>query len=165
MTEQGKSYAAFIEGEVKAEQQRRASLDTRGLAVVTTSGSLTTLLAAVGAFVTSRDGFVLPSGTIIPLTVTLMAFSLAALCGLLASHNRQYFVAGQETLALMVGERWPTSEVDARNVVADIHTGTVSSLREGNNGKAALLMAGLGLQLLGLAALSVAVFLVLLSAH
>lgn len=161
MTEQGEAFAAFIEGEVKAERDRRASLDARGLAVVTTSGSLTTLLAAVGAFVSARGGFGLPTGTIFPLTVTLVAFSLAAVCGLLASHNRQYDVADRTTLALMVGEKWPTSEVDARNVVADLNARTVDSLRRGNNKKATLLMAGLAFQLLALAALSVAVFLVL----
>jgi hypothetical protein len=164
VSDQGKTYSTFIENELKAERDRRSSLDARGLAVVTTSGSLITLLAAVGAFVTSRQQFRLPSDAILPLMITLGAFVLAALCGLLASHNRPYQVAHADTLTEMVGNRWATTEVDARNIVARVNALTVTSLRHGNNKKAFLVVAGLVCQLVALISLSVAIYLILQSA-
>jgi hypothetical protein len=50
VSDQGKSYAAFIEGELKAERERRTTYDTRGQALVTTSGALVTL---IGGFAVS----------------------------------------------------------------------------------------------------------------
>jgi len=164
MSEQGKTYAAFIESELKAERERRAALDSRGLALVTTSGSLTTLLAAIGAFVTGRAGFQLPSASIWPLLLTLITLAAAAGCGLLASHNRPYRVADRGTLSAMTGARWSTHEVDARNAVASINAETVLTLRRGNNDKAYLLVAGLTSQLVGLLALGVAVGIILWNA-
>jgi hypothetical protein len=55
VSDQGEVYAAFIENELKVERDRRTALDARGLAIVTTSGTLTTLLVAVGAR-SSADG-------------------------------------------------------------------------------------------------------------
>jgi hypothetical protein len=164
VSEQGKTFAAFVEAELKAERERRTALDARGVGLVTTSGSLTTLLAAVGAFVSGRTGFQLPSSAAPPLVITLLAFALASGLGLLASHNRKYAVADAATLAALTGPRWATHEVDARSVVAQINARTVSTLRLGNDKKSFLLIAGLGCQLVGLVSLAVAVLVVLATA-
>jgi hypothetical protein len=49
VSDDGTYYAAFIEQELKFERERRATLDTRGQAVVTTSGALLTLVSAITA--------------------------------------------------------------------------------------------------------------------
>jgi hypothetical protein len=61
--EQGHTYLAFIEAELKAERDRRSVFAARGSGLVTRSGSLVTVLAALTAF--TRAGG--------PLAVTALA--------------------------------------------------------------------------------------------
>lgn len=164
MSEQGQTFAAFIARELESERDRRKVLDARGVAVVTVSGSLATLLAAVGAFVSGQEGFTLPPTAVVPLTVTLLAFAIAALCGLIATFLWAYKAATPRTLERMVTDKWPTTEVDARNVTARIDVQTIASLRKGTNIKAQLLVTALVFQVAGLAALAVAVHRVLQAA-
>ncbi len=53
----GDVFATFIDGEVKAERERRIALDSRGAGVLTTSGTLVTLVFAVGVVVTGATGY------------------------------------------------------------------------------------------------------------
>jgi hypothetical protein len=130
--DQGRTFVAFIQRELESERERRKSLDARGVSVVTTSGSLTTLLAAVGAFVSGRSGFRLPAGAVGPLTLTLLAFAFAAVCGIVVTALRWHDVAAPDQLNIMLGEKWPTDEIDARNYVAQLDVRTIESLRTGN---------------------------------
>jgi hypothetical protein len=113
--DQGKTFVAFIQRELEAERDRRNTLDARGAAVVTTAGSLATLLAAVGAFVSSRPGFRLPPDAVKPLTLTLCAFAAAAFCGLTVTAGRWFNVAKPAQMTAMLTDRWMSSEVTARN--------------------------------------------------
>ena len=56
------AYAALIERELDAQEARKASLEQRGLAVITTAGALTSLLFGLAAFsTTGAHAFVLPA--------------------------------------------------------------------------------------------------------
>lgn len=161
MSEQGFVYAAFIEGELRAERERRSTLDSRGMGVVTSSGSLVALLVAVGVLV--NDGkapLVLPPAAKPMLGLALIAFSTAAALGILANRNRYYDVAVTQTLYDMIGDHWIDDEVDARNNVAELNIRTIHTLREGNNRKASLLTAALSAQLVALIGLSLAISIV-----
>ncbi|MEJ3748454.1 hypothetical protein WEI85_34865 [Actinomycetes bacterium KLBMP 9797] len=157
MTAQGSVYAAFIEGELRVERERRAALDARGLSVVTSSASLVTLLTAVGAFVTSEKGFTLPGAAVVPLLATLGSFTVAVVLGILANRSRYYHVALAETLYGMVTEHWGDDEIDSRNNVAELNIRTIHTLRLGNDMKANLLTWALSAQLMGVVALSTTV--------
>jgi hypothetical protein len=156
-------YAAFIEGELKAERERRTVLDGRGIAVVSTSGSLVTLLAAVGAFVSNRKDFQLPFTAVLPLLLTLLGFTVAAALGLLVSKNRWYHVALTTTLYGMVTDHWTDDPVDSRNNVAELNVRTIHTLRVGNDRKATLVGRALWAQLGAVLSLGVAVTLVLVA--
>jgi hypothetical protein len=162
--DQGKTFAAFAQRELEAERERRKAFDARGVAVVTTAASLTTLLAAVGAFVSSRQGFKLPGSAVVPLIVTLGSFVAAAVLGIAATWLTRYAVTPPATLGEMLTTRWRTDEVDARNFVAVQDVKTIKSLRNGNNKKSWWLIAALVVQVVGLLALSVAVYLILSAA-
>lgn len=164
-SDQGKTYAAFIEGELKAERERRVALDTRGLAVVTSSGTLVTLLAGLGAFVTTNKTFVFPGEAAAPLAVALLAFATAASLGILASRNRYYDVALGETLTGMIEDHWGDDETDARNNVAYINIKSTETLRQGNGRKADLVTAAMFAQLAALVLLSVVILIVVSRAH
>jgi hypothetical protein len=158
--DQGRTFAAFIERELEVERERRRSLDARGAAVVTTSGSLTTLLAAVGAFVGGRPGFHLLPGSVGPLTLTLLAFASAAVCGIVVTGLPWYEVAAPDQLRTMLAEKWRTDEVDARNYTAELDVDTIESLRKGNKTKAEWLVRALVAQVVGLFSLTLTVYLI-----
>lgn len=163
MTDQGTNYATFIEAELKAERERRTALDARGLAIVTTTAALTTVLTAVGALVSTRSGFRLPHGIFWPLVGALVAFVGTAVLGILAAGPQPYAVATPETLEQMVREHWRDHEVDARNNVSVVNMRTIASLRAGNNRRGNLISAATWVQIAGLLSLAVAVFLILWS--
>ena len=164
MTEQGKVYATFIESELTVERDRRIALDARGLNVVSISGTLTTLLVAIGAFVSNRQGFKLPSDAILPLVGTLGSFVLAATLGIIASAGRRYQVTTPTTLATMLTNHWQDHEVDARNYVSIQHVKTITSLRSGNRHKERYIIVAILFQIVGIAALSCVILLILRSA-
>ncbi|MFC4628023.1 hypothetical protein ACFO6V_07255 [Promicromonospora alba] len=157
MSEQGRTYAEYIIRELETERERRATLDARGASVVAVSASLATLLAAVGAFVSGQDDFILPKGAVAPLTLTLLAFAAASACGISATFLWRYSAPAVESLSAMVTGKWMTDEVDARNYVARLDLEAIRSLRVRNMYKARWLIAAFFFQLSGLVLLTVAV--------
>jgi hypothetical protein len=159
--EQGAVYCAFIEAELGTERERRSNLDSRGVTLVTTSSSLVTLLAAVGAFVLRSDKFALPSAAKVPLLVALCAFAIAAACGIMATWLHKSTVADVADLRAMRTSRWKDDPIDSRNAVAFINIKTIESLRNKNDRKARWLISGQLAQLSALIALAVVIFAVL----
>jgi CTP:molybdopterin cytidylyltransferase MocA len=99
-----------------------------------------------------------------PLVVTLGAFVIAAILGIVAAAGRKYRVSTPKTLAAMLTTHWMDHEVDARNFASIQHVKTITSLRKGNNRKEKIVFTGTLFQIIGLAALSVAMFLILRTA-
>jgi hypothetical protein len=161
VSDQGQTYLAFIEGELKAERERRAAYDARGQALVTTSGALVTLLAGLAAVVKGGTTIRISPGTLAVVVLALVLFVCAAACGIAAGWNRHYALATYRTLHRMLNEHWTDDEVDARNNVATLHSLTVRTLRQANAFKAACVTVGLVAQVLALVALGVSVVLVL----
>lgn len=159
--DQGKTFAEFVRRELEAERERRKTLDGRGVTIITTSGTLAALIAAVGAFATGRPGFRLPDAAAGPLKLTLVMFAAAGVFGIISTRLTLYAVTPPHVLREMLGDRWNTDEVDARNFVSEQDVKTIESLRSGNNEKAGWLIAALVTQVVGLVALTYAVYEVL----
>jgi hypothetical protein len=153
----GETYSTFIKDQLDAEYDRRASLDARGIAVITTSGVLATLVIGAASFSLGKD--YVPSTLGRGLVVAgLILFCGAALFGLIASALRSYDVAKRARLEDMTSNaHWADSEEEARRNTAASNTATIKSLREGNDQKATRLVIGLSLQLLAVASLVAAV--------
>ena len=157
MSDQGQVYLAFVEGELKAERDRRTALDGRGQAVVTASGALVALLSGIAALVQAGTKAPAPPLAVGLVLLALALFVLAAVSGIAAGWNRHYAVATPATLTRMLTEHWTDSEVDARNNVATVHATTVRTLREANRFKAACVSLGLMLQVLAIGPFAAAV--------
>lgn len=155
MAEQGTTYAAFIEAELKLEYERRTALDARGLAIVTSSSAVITLLLAVAGVFLGKDFKLAPTakGAVI---VSLFLFLIAALFGLLANRARLYELTHTDTLTEMTQGHWTDDEADARNVCCTRNVITLKSLRRGNNDKSDQVMVGFVMQLTAIAALAFA---------
>lgn len=164
MTDQGKTYALFIEAELKSERERRAACDARGQAIVATSSGLVTLLAAFAALVRPTPVSKFLEVAIGPLLVALTSLAAAATFGILASWNLRYSVVSSMTLAAMVRKHWTVNETDARNFVAIGQILAIESLRKTNRRKAFFITCGLLSQLFAVMALAVTVFLVVQAA-
>jgi hypothetical protein len=82
----GPEYASNYEALVRGQDERKFSLEQRGLAVITTSGTLATLLFGLVALATKSNDFRLPVRASGPLAVALGAFAAAALLALLTMH-------------------------------------------------------------------------------
>jgi hypothetical protein len=164
MTDQGKTYAEFIEAELKAERERRATYEVRGQALITTSGALVTLLVGVAAVVKTAATARFPPSVPVAVGAALLLFAIAAGCGVLAGWNRHYAVAKATTLARMLTDHWTDDEVDARNNVASLLVTTLSTLRSANEFKARWVAIGLVVQVVALVALGVAVIVTIVHA-
>lgn len=157
-------YFAFIEGELKAERERRAALEARGVSVVTQSGALVTLLTGVGAVVHGASSSALPTLAVRALVAALVFFFLAALGGILVNFWPLYpgqNVADNATMTQMrTTKRRDTDEV-ARSTVAHLYIGTLMNVRKGNNRKLEFVAAAQFFQILALVAVSIAVYFVI----
>ncbi|MEH1130804.1 hypothetical protein [Micromonospora sp. CPCC 206061] len=152
-TEQGSTYAAFIAEELQAERDRWQRIDARGSSILTSSGAVVTLLAALSAIVLRDNKTNLPESSGILLVVAVAAFGIAALFALFSTYPRRYLAATTDDLTKMRRDRWEDDEVNARNYVAYMKIQAIVSLRRSNNVRAAWLVAGLGAQVTALAAL------------
>jgi len=137
----GTVFADFYEKELRAERDRRATLDARAVGVLNTSATLVTLLLALGAVVTGATGFEPPTLMISLLSLALVAFVAAALLGLLANRQHRYSVTQPVQLHKWRDRdgNWNDTADKARRVVAKANILTIASLRQGNNTKATLI--------------------------
>ena len=159
MSGAGAVYAQFLAAELLAERARRAALDQRGIAAVTSSGTLVALLAGLATLVALDKGRPAPGG------VTLIAFSCAVLCflvaayfGLLTNRSREYDVLdeGEGLGRLQSEEVWNETEEVALLVVFRINRRVLATLRSGNDRKSRLVNRALTAQLTALTLLTVA---------
>ncbi len=105
MSDQGTTYAAYIEAALKAESDRRTSLDSRALAVVSTSSGLLTLLFALTVLITG-DKFRVSTQGARGVAVSLLFFMAAAVTGLFANKLWPYDVADVGTLRRLITDRF-----------------------------------------------------------
>lgn len=146
MPEQGETYAKFIEAELKAEYDRRASVDARALAIVTSSSGFLTLVFAITVLVTGKD-YTFSAAGARGLVGSLAAFSVAAFVGLGANASLKYKVPEAATLLRMTSDHWTDSETAARNISAGLNVTTLATLRTGNNRKALAVLVAFGFQM------------------
>lgn len=151
-SDQGATYAAFVEAELAAEYDRRAAVDGRASTVVTTSGAFVALVTAVTVLVTGSPYRFSAAGSR-GLLASLASLLVSASLALVASQSRDYCVAGAGTLLRMTNEHWTDSEVTARNVCAHLRSETIGSLRRGSNRKAGLLIIAFVFQMAALVGL------------
>lgn len=155
-------YADFVQGELDAEKERRSRLDQRSLAVLTTSVALTTLLLAVGALITGKDGVAADDWVVAGILLTLVAFAASATLALHASGVHEYYVVSIDSLRQLREEAASTSEEATRRIIAGWQRKTLGSIRDLNNGKARALHWSLRLQVLALAGLCFVIGLVVI---
>jgi hypothetical protein len=78
----------LVKGEVATERARKASVEAKAAAVITTAGTITTLLFGLAALITGREGYVLPVGSRWTLGLAVVAFAAAIVLAILVIRPR-----------------------------------------------------------------------------
>jgi hypothetical protein len=136
----GELYRAFIERQVTDQNVRKASLEQRGIAVITTSGALVTLLFALVATITKTEGYVLPSAARYPLYGAIALFVLAAIAAITANVPLSYQTANVDALQAAVRDFWDDSEATAGRRIAATDLKVLRAAKRANQLKAYILM-------------------------
>lgn len=152
-------YSGLIQSLFDAELARKSTLEQKGSAVITTSGTLVTLLFGLVAVVTGAAHFSLPRSSHPWLIAAVVAFSLSALLAILVALPRPY--GETEVTADQLRDWWADSLPDAEFAVAALQLRRIETARRRNGTKVGLLLAAMFCQLIGLAMLTIAVALVL----
>lgn len=143
MSDGGKQYAAFIEAELKAENERRSSINTRAAAALTASAGLVTVVLAVLTVLVDRPGgqFTLTGWAKNWLVSALVLLLCAGLFAVLAGAPWLFKAAKPKTLRYFLDNGWADDEARARKRTAYCNAMVVKAQRRGNILKSYFLLA------------------------
>lgn len=157
-TDAGTAYGELITDQLAEERNRKASLEARGVTVITTSGTLVTALFALTAGLKAAAHFKLPGDAKIALMLALSAFVLAAMFGLATNLPLRYKEPTPDGLAKLVDANYWVAPAEIGQIrVAAAKVTVLAVARSANSLKAALLIAGGSFELLAVIFLSLAV--------
>ncbi len=167
VTEPAKSgifdYDELLKDELAAEDARKDSLEARGVAVVTTSGALVTLLFALSALSTEEQAtYELSDFASVVLAIALVLFVGAAIVALLINRPMDYIGAKVDDIEKLLNAESPSGSEQARKDVAFARLTELRSARQINGRKADLLLRAMGLEVAAVVAVGVAVVSILL---
>ena len=147
---QGEAYSAFIDSLNQEQEARKSSLEARGITVITTSGSLATLLFGLVALITRSEDFVLPTKAHGPLGLAVGAFTLAAVGGLLVNLPLFYKGADPAGLRGLLNHCWEEPEAAARLRVAATKVKFLDRAQSVNGVKAWVLILAMLAEVVGI---------------
>lgn len=153
----GAEFSAYV-GQLAVEQDaRKDSLEKRGLAVITTSGTLVTLLFGLVTLLTRSDEYVLPQSVHDLLGWALVAFVMAALLALLTNLPLNYAnIDVAQSTAVFQGH-WDDSQSDGRRRVVATRLKVLETAQSRNKLKGWLLLVGMLAEVAAVVLLSLAV--------
>jgi hypothetical protein len=148
-------YADFIKSLLDAESSRKASLEQRGIGVVTTSGTLVTLLFGLTAVITSAKTFALPGQAHGWLAGAAILFVVAAIAGIVTNVPLFY---GQIIISeTELRDAWGNSAADAQAGVTAVRLRHLDQVQKVNSCKAWILILAVLLELAAVAILTVGI--------
>lgn len=157
------SISDYTREQLEAEDKRKGSLEQRGLAVVTTSGALVTLLFGLAALSTKAAAtFELEDAAKLPLTIALVLFVLASIFALLTNWPLNYHSVTPADVRKSVKQKPPPTEERALKDMALTRLTVLEVARKKNTLKGWLLIVAMSLEVLAVTAVAVAIAIVIL---
>ncbi|MFI8274153.1 hypothetical protein ACIGBH_04440 [Streptomyces sp. NPDC085929] len=149
----GPEVVNLIEKLLDRERAIRASAQARGLAVITTSGTLVTLLLAFAALATRRQAvFSLPSSLELPVTLASAFLVLAAVFGLISNAPRRAVQLELRDLeSALTPEHWNASPQDVVRKIAIKQLSVLINLSAHNGILANILATAIAAEIVGIA--------------
>lgn len=156
-------YDDLLKDEISAEDARKESLEQRGLAVITTSGVLVTLLFALSALSTkSEPTFDLSDFASVVLAIALALFVGAAVLALIVNQPMDYIAANPNDIEPLLEATPIASAEQARKDVALVRVIELRAARGCNGTKATWLVWAMALEVAAVVAVACAVLSILL---
>jgi uncharacterized membrane protein (DUF106 family) len=157
------AYSDYIKDEYDAEADRKNSLEQRGIGVITTSGTLVTLVFALVAVVIGGEHFRLPHEAHIPLYLAIGFFIAAILTAIFTNVPRKFQRVDPNELDTVVKtSRWADSSSDAIRNVAATRLTELKSAQQRNQQTAKVLMVAMLCEVIAICSVGVAVIFTLL---
>jgi hypothetical protein len=155
-------YAEFVKDELAAQDKRKESFEQRGLAVVTTAGGLVTLLFALAALSTkAKSTFTLTGHAPTYLAIALVLFVVAAFLALLTNVPVKYSVPGAESIRKQVKKAAGLTADDALLDITNSRLDSIVDAKTKNRRKARLLFGAICFEVLAVAFVSAAIWVVI----
>lgn len=152
------AYGEFVKGELAAQDARKASFEQRGQTVITTAGTLVTLLFALAALSTKdAPTFALPDAARTWLLVGLGLFFASALAALFTNAPLTYQVVPVEKVRKRLNRKTPPAADRAVKSIALTRLDALASAKTQNTIKGWALAVALGLEALAVGCVAIAV--------
>jgi hypothetical protein len=152
----------LVKEQLTEERARKSSVEQRGVTVVTTSGTVVTLLFGITALATKAQNYSLPPGASISLGIAGALFVVAALCAIAINWAMAYIEVEVEGLRDLQGVDWTVDETVAAKAVAKAWTDVIEGARAKNNNKARILRVAMLIEALAFGAVTMGVLFVLI---
>jgi len=157
-------YLEYVKEQVTEQDERKDSIEKRGLAVITSSGTIVSLLFALVAILTGVDKYELPNGAEPWLGIALGAFAISSLAGILTNAPLRYRSVEASELRKATRKFWGDSPDKAEKRVAVTEVEVLETAKSINTIKAWILVAAIGFQLLAVICLALAIRVILVHA-
>ncbi len=155
------AYGPLLSELIKAQEARKASVEQRGIAVVTTSGALVTLLFGLASLLTANESFNLPETAKQPLKIALPLFVAAALLALATNAPLAYGEFDPEDLQKQLPADWSKLRSEAEGRIAATRLTILVRNHRLNNLKGLLLLAAMVFEVAAVMMVSWSVFRIL----
>ena len=156
-------YAAYIKDQLDGQDARKQSIEQRGITVITTSGTLVSLLFGLAAVLTGVQNYKLPSGAEHWLYAALVAFVVAAIGGIVTNLPLTYIGVRAADLRTAVKRKWNDKPEIAEQRVAATQVNVLDRAKQLNTIKAWVLFGGIVAELFAVVFLALAIRIVLTS--
>ena len=158
MTDESSSiYLDFIQRLVDGQEARKESIEKRGLSIITTSATLTTLMFGLVAVFTRVDDFELPTQANGPIAAAVALLAIAATLGL--ATNIPLWLYGNVTGSEMrkrIDKEFSETAQSARIRLAATNVEIFDRAKKANGIKAWLLVAAMVSEVGGVGAVAIA---------
>lgn len=141
------AYGEFVKDELAAEDARKASFEQRGQTVITTGGTLVTLLFALAALSTRESTtFDLPDGARVCLFIGLVLFLASTVAALVVNAPRTYQVVPVDKIRERLNRTAPPTADRAAKAIALSRLDALASAKAENAHKGRVLARALLLE-------------------
>jgi tetrahydromethanopterin S-methyltransferase subunit C len=146
-----------VVAELEEIRAAKASFEQRGIAVVTSSGILVTLLLGLAALITSRSGYTLPDSAKPWIYGSMAAFVLAAVFGVLTNRPVWLRAPTAKSLFDLARHSWDDDRATAEKKIYATRVKMLARYKKTNRKQAKLLSYAVALEMLAILLMAVAV--------
>jgi hypothetical protein len=158
----GAALAGYLDGEMTAERAKKGSLESRALAVISSSGTLVTLLFGLAAVITKATSYAPSTATLVLLAIAAGLFAAASGLAIYCNVPGRYSEIEATSLRGLAGPAvWTTDGSEARRELALARIEILHDWQRMNDIKARVLFAAATGEVAGVLVAAAAVIVVL----